>query len=281
MEKRQRSSTCPHTRWNKLCLVRSEFVKQCRDCELIITPSLQEIDVRSLYVGGSRKHYLEYQTVYRPARLLTYKKILGRLEAFRNLNRIVDIGSSYGDFLELARTFGWRTYGVELSSYAVHVARREKGLEVHEGDLESAGLPEGYCDVVTLWDVIEHVRDPLKLLCACNRILRPGGAIVLKTPDARALSQNRHPLLRPLLFFYRQLAYPANPAEHVHHFLPATIADFLEDSGFAVNSFSFDDDWPERPLSARFIILTWFKTILSYVGWRLGLPYEMIVVAQK
>jgi SAM-dependent methyltransferase len=77
---------------------------------------------------------------------------------------------------------------VEPSEWAADYARRELGSEVLTGTLESIRFPDQAFDVVTLWEVIEHLSDPMITLQEIRRILRPGGQLVLSTPDAGSLA---------------------------------------------------------------------------------------------
>jgi 2-polyprenyl-3-methyl-5-hydroxy-6-metoxy-1,4-benzoquinol methylase len=97
--------------------------------------------------------------------------------------RALDVGCATGIFLEVASRAGWDVEGIDISSYAVGKAR-EKGMKARVGELSAAHYPDGSFDVVTLWDIIEHVMEPSTVLAECERILAPGGLLVVSTPDA-------------------------------------------------------------------------------------------------
>jgi SAM-dependent methyltransferase len=82
--------------------------------------------------------------------------------------------------------------GVELSAWSSAHARERFGLPVVTGTLADANLPPAHFHVITLWDVIEHVPEPVALLTAAARVLRPDGRIVLTTGDwGSAYAQRR------------------------------------------------------------------------------------------
>ena len=118
---------------------------------------------------------------------LVYGRALDRLERLLRGRRLLDVGCSYGAFLDAARERGWEVSGVELSVKGSEYARRHRALEVFTGTLEHAGFPAGSFDAVSLWDVIEHLDRPLDLLREARRILRPGGVLLVFTINQRSL----------------------------------------------------------------------------------------------
>ena len=102
----------------------------------------------------------------------------------RSGGRLLDVGCATGAFLDqMRRLSNWAVVGVEPIATAAQLARRHFGLEVFEGSLLDAAFPDQAFDVVTLWDVLEHVPDPQSHLAETYRILRPGGLLVVKAPD--------------------------------------------------------------------------------------------------
>ncbi len=103
---------------------------------------------------------------------------------YRPRGRLLDVGCATGQFLaEMTSYPGWEVAGVEPSASAAEFARAAYGFPVHHGDLASAHFPTAAFDAVTLWDVFEHLYDPLALLAEARRILAPDGVLILRTPS--------------------------------------------------------------------------------------------------
>ena len=123
--------------------------------------------------------------------------------------RVLDVGCAAGFFLELMRARGYSVHGLDVSAHAVCLARN-LGLEVRRADIRSARYPSSHFDLVTMWDVLEHVPDPLGYLREAHRILRPTGVLLVETLNigsftARLLGR-RWPLFAPpyhLFYFTR------------------------------------------------------------------------------
>jgi SAM-dependent methyltransferase len=116
--------------------------------------------------------------------------------------RLLDVGCASGVFLSQMVEAGWKATGVEPSETLCALARKrlQGRATLHCAVLEEAQVETGF-DAITLWDVLEHVPDPLAFLVACRRLLHPGGFLFLNVPDldsvqARLLGR-RWPLLLP------------------------------------------------------------------------------------
>jgi len=116
------------------------------------------------------------------ARLPVYREFLRRFDAYRG--RLVDVGAGLGFFVKAAREAGWEAEGWEVARPAVEWGRKELGLTaLHEGRVQDVPFAPGTVDAVTLWDVIEHLPDPLETLAWARGVLRPGGLLFLQTPN--------------------------------------------------------------------------------------------------
>jgi 2-polyprenyl-3-methyl-5-hydroxy-6-metoxy-1,4-benzoquinol methylase len=96
--------------------------------------------------------------------------------------RLLDIGCGTGDFVHHMATLGWKTEGIDTDSRAVQICKN-RNLNVKVGLLEEQNYPNDYFDAIVLKHVIEHVPNPIDLLIQCRRILKPGGKILLLTPN--------------------------------------------------------------------------------------------------
>jgi SAM-dependent methyltransferase len=116
-----------------------------------------------------------------------YRRCMPVHRAAGQPGRLLDVGCATGLFLDGMRRLGWQVQGVEPSRSAAVYARDRFGLDVFQGRLEDAGFADHSFDVVTLWDVLEHVHEPREILSDIARILRPGGLVVLSLPNPDSL----------------------------------------------------------------------------------------------
>jgi SAM-dependent methyltransferase len=115
-------------------------------------------------------------------------RIINSLPGNNNGGRLLDIGCSTGLFINLLRQTGtWEVRGIEPSEYAVKIARENYKLDVYNGSLSDANYPTAYFDVVTLWDVLEHLPDPSGTLEEISRITKPQGHLVIRVPNYDSL----------------------------------------------------------------------------------------------
>ena len=110
------------------------------------------------------------------------------IERYCSGGRLLDVGCATGNFMyEMARSGNWEVEGVEPNAEAARYVQERFGFRVHIGDLLSVNLPENYYDVVTMWDVFEHLHYPKANLETVARILKPGGWFVFSIPNLRSL----------------------------------------------------------------------------------------------
>ena len=112
-----------------------------------------------------------------------YETGLSVVEERVGKGRLLDVGCAFGSFLELARRRGWEVSGVEISPYSSRFAREEMGLDVRTGTLTSTPPESGTFDLVTFWDVLEHVTDVRANLRVAHSALKDGGYLILTTDN--------------------------------------------------------------------------------------------------
>ena len=150
---------------------------------------------------------------------------LDTLELARKNNRLLDVGCATGEFLLAAKARGWEIYGVETSPVAAEYASRVTGARIHTGTLETTDFADQWFDVVTMWDVIEHLQSPRSYMRQAAKLLRNDGVIGLTTPNIRSLAY---------LLLNRDWD-AIGPNDHLYYFSPRTLEDLLKASGFAVH----------------------------------------------
>lgn len=197
------------------------------------------------FAGGYEKESMSFPFVTNVARRIAERMALGLIPALEG-GRLLDVGCGNGAFLEWYSKHGWRVYGVEPSERAYSICR-QKGLEVFHGELDQAGYPPDYFDVVSLVHVLEHTTRPLAVLTEVRRVLKPNGLVLVGVPnfgcyDRKLLSESWWPLEAP---------------RHIYHFDVKTLCTMLRRSGFRIKSvkgksiFSYNHKYLKLFLSNR------------------------------
>ncbi|MEO6595426.1 MAG: class I SAM-dependent methyltransferase [Planctomycetota bacterium] len=212
-------------------------VVTCSVCGLVyVTPRLQGQALLDVYGDGYWKSdnpkvrgYADYARESK-LYLKTFQKRMALVQHWLPQQaRILDVGCAAGYFLRVAQQHGHDVHGVELSPAIAHEAIAALGQErIHIGTLDAAGAAMNYqpqsFDLVTMWDVIEHLPHPQDVLHRIRTLVKPGGRVLLETQNvasrwARLLGRRWH--------HYKH-------DEHLYHFTPATIERLLSDCGFRV-----------------------------------------------
>ncbi len=163
--------------------------------------------------------------------------------------RLLDVGCGFGFFLREMKARGWNVEGVEVSHQGRQYAQNKWSVCVHPRPLEELSLPSNLFDVVTLFYVIEHVHDPLKLLWEVNRVLKPGGLVLLRWPHSTPIVQMLGPISRKLDLYHTPY--------HLYDFSPQTAKRMLDRCGFelaqtVIGGFTRPDNCLRRWASAAF-----------------------------
>ena len=231
------------------------------------------VEVYTVQYSPTRK-LSAYQRDYWPKRRLSADSFRGRAVSYRQTGYFLEIGCGFGFLLNEARTQGWAAVGMEVAQDEAEWGQQNFDLDI-VGSLKHEHLQPGQFDVVTLWDVIEHIPDVHDLLQDCYRLLRPGGLLFLKTPNGEGLILRSTWWSWGYLPLYWQLVYPANPLEHVYHFTPATMEKILRERGFVVRSLEVWQNWDERIVVGRDRLMSLLRQVLMRLAWKTRLPYEM------
>jgi len=164
-----------------------------------------------------------------------FMRRISMINAQKNKGRLLDIGCGLGYFLNLAQNDGWQVNGVEIAPSAAAYAREKFSLDVYEGTVEGYQARDDSFDVVTMWDVIEHIQNPEESLSAIKRKIKSGGLLVIKTPDERSLFKTMARAAyflsrRKISLFLKYVYY----LPHYFYYNKKTIKKILEKFGFRV-----------------------------------------------
>jgi SAM-dependent methyltransferase len=175
---------------------------KCRGCGLVYLnprPAMAELD--RIYPPDYHAFDFSadrYGFVYKVRQRLEAKRILKACKGLPDNARILDVGCGDGFHLDLLQKFGkssWRLEGIDMSDRAVEMGKL-RGLEIHQGTVQSMAIPEGTYDLAFMIATIEHVDQPLEVLQAVGKMLKPGGTVVMVTDNTDTLDfkwfQGRH-----------------------------------------------------------------------------------------
>ncbi len=159
---------------------------RCRECSTVQQPSLPEgVALVDLYREMSDSDYLAEER----GRRLTSNWLLDLVERRRAPGRLLEIGCGHGLLLDEARRRGWEVRGLELSERSAKHGRDRYGLDIREEPFEALGNEEDGCwDAVLMIDVLEHLDDPRAAIERIRKLLAPGGALCVVTPDPGSLT---------------------------------------------------------------------------------------------
>ncbi len=194
------------------------FLTKCARCSFVFSrkkPSLEELTTFYDQYSYGEDYYSS------PITRKRFNELLTTFEPYRQTNRLLDVGCGTGDFLLAARDRGWECSGTEFSPKAVEICRK-KGLNVLQGDLKSLTGQLPVFDVITSFEVIEHINTPREEMETIKEHLRPGGMFYLTTP-------NFNSLIRMLLGNrYDAIVFP----EHLSYFSPTSLKFLMHAAGF-------------------------------------------------
>jgi SAM-dependent methyltransferase len=141
------------------------------------------------------------------------------ISLYKQSGTLLDLGCSSGSFLEFMRSESWRLYGIEMSEEAAKTANAKSGAEVFVGNILDAPFPREYFDVITCFDVLEHLYEPRKVMARIGEWLRPGGIFYVLVPNVDCAEG------RVFGSYWHGLELP----RHLFHYSPASL-EFLAES---------------------------------------------------
>jgi len=248
---------------------------RCRDCGMVfVNPRLDShIDGQMLSGTGSMG-----DDSLTGSQIRRIQKELDRIERYRKLNRIIEIGAGRGWFLAEASGRGWETWAVEINYDALEKLRNKCIDRIIEEPAEDFHCSPDSFDVVRMWDVIEHLGSPWSALKRIHEVLRVGGLLYLSTTNFASLSR----WVNGPEWVY------LNGADHIQLFEPRTITRLLIQTGFtsvSIRTRSFNLRrklyHPENELQNPYWWLRPFRKLIDESIRFTRYGHQMIVTAVK
>ena len=192
---------------------------RCRRCGLVfVSPRVQAGAIVDSYSAGEDPVFVSQAE----AREKTFGESVARIETLTGgPGRVFDIGTAGGSFLAAARARGWQVDGCEPNRWLAAWGKSHYGIDIRPGPLTDHDLPKAHYDVVTLWDVVEHLPQPSAILDRVKDLVKPGGYLILTYPDIGSPSAR-----------YLGRFWPFLSSVHLYYFSKVTMREMLKKHGF-------------------------------------------------
>lgn len=264
-------------------------VMKCERCGLVFRKVVVDLSEEELFdfamtVGdASKSPTAKYDASYREddIRVILWEKFLKQLDRFKlsEGRKLLDIGVAKGVFLDIARKRGWEPMGIEPSEKDSSYAREVFKLPIFTGTLEEAKLPSNQFDAATMLDVIEHLKNPSETVAKAFRVLKPGGILLVFTPNHDSLIF----LISHWLYRLSLGKFPLErlyPVVHVHYFTPRALSYLLGKSGFNIEWLGSGPLHPEKCLTSTRITRVGASTI-EFLSKPLNRRYRIAIIGSK
>lgn len=224
---------------------RKDFkVSQCQNCKFVFIPqfyreSIPYEDYRDEEVLKSVRQGNNYIKIRR------HKLRIKLIRKFVKTGKLYDIGVGWGHFLYTAKLMGFDASGVEISELMYYYATNDLNLDVVHDNFFNLSLPEKNWDVVTMWDVLEHIEKPAEVVRRARTILKDDGYFIFQVPqiDSKVAKKQKQ-------------NWSMMSIEHINYFSKESIKYLLEKEGFEIIKIKSSY---ELKLFLMFTVLPWLK----------------------
>lgn len=210
---------------------------RCPDCSLVFQDPTADFSAEEIYNADyihKRSQDPENLTISKP-REKTAEYYYEWVKKFAPKGNLLEIGCATGIALKVAQQKGWKVFGVEVNPEAARIANGVLNVDVvRTGFLSPAMFPDQTFSLVTLFDVIEHIPNPVEFISIIHQLTAPGGHILFVTPDIDTLS-----------FKLLKNKWPHFVQEHLALFSPKSMDKLLTATGFRTKTHG----WARKYLS--------------------------------
>ena len=279
---------CDSTRHAEYLNARGYSIVECLKCGLrFITPQPSDRELSEFYAG------FDQQDTWRGDGDQRFDhKLCSWIRKYKDRGSVLDVGSSRGNFLLAMRKGGFSVFGVEPSPKNSEFARTVNGIATHTSSVEaflSAPVWRNF-DIISILNVIEHLRDPRRVLGELRDPLVDGGLLVIAVPDARLhsfLGRTRKILGFSDPFWMNTEKHPLvgfDPPMHLCSFSPKTITRLIESAGFqklcirVAPVMTNDVSWKNR---AKAVVHAGSELLYYATASRVVCGYSTVVIARK
>ncbi len=261
---------------------------KCKRCGLLTTDqtTIKDDLYSSDYFGEVHTNFFAdckvgYEKQIRKSeKLRNFLRVLRKLKRVKPEGKMLDVGCATGVFLDMAQKEGYDVTGVDVSEYACKYAKENFGIKTKQGFLEEVKLKEKSFDIITLWDVLEHVQDPNKFLNEAKRLLKDDGLIfILTVNDSSLMGWIAEGVylgsLKTLPIFTRMI----HPIHHNYHFKEKHLRAYLRKTGLKV-MWKEKSEMPVENAEGGFVVKSMLRIFYPF-SKLLNLEHEIRLIVKK
>ncbi|HIH14719.1 MAG: type 12 methyltransferase [archaeon GW2011_AR17] len=280
---------CGSLETKKYVVFKEYTLMKCSSCGLLFTDQ-NSIQVKNMYSkdyfdGVHGNFFVDCKKGYESrikgsGKLQNFQHILQKIKEIKPQGKFMDIGCATGVFLDMAQKEGYDVTGVDVSAFACQYTSENFGIKTLQGKLEDLHVEDKSFDIITMWDVIEHVPDPHAFLKEVNRVLKDDGIIfVLTINDSSLMGWLAEGIyvssFKTIPTFTRMI----HPIHHNYHFKEKHVQKYLDTNGF---SFIWKEksEMPAETIEGGAFVKNAAR-VLYFISGLTHLQHEIRVIAKK
>jgi len=250
---------CESSKNKKIILWKERSLVKCNKCGLYYVVYRTKKDFINFYnkVYDKNSNFAKVNE----SKKIIFLKILKKINYLKG--NLLDVGCADGYFLFIAKKFGWKSYGVEISNALSQKAKEQYKIEVVNSTLVKAGFKDNYFDAITLIDVIDQLENPVEDLREIIRILKQGGVVVLRLRNS-LYHVNFQIFLKKIFGNFVKNMFVI----HEYSFAASKIKKMLAKIKFVeikINNSPFTRESSYSQFKLSKIFVSYFKTMLYYI----------------
>ena len=166
-------------------------ILNCEECLFkFIYPTPTDEAINFIYSGTE---YSQWEIVDKTnktisTRYLNFKYYAEIISTYKKSGKVLDCGCATGLFLDIMKDGGFDCFGVEISNTPYSIVEKKHPNKIFRQEIENLKIDDGFFDIITMFDFIEHVKDPRQVIDKANKLLSDGGLLFIITPDTSSLS---------------------------------------------------------------------------------------------
>ena len=233
---------------------------KCQRCGIISTspfPSEKDLMTFNENRYGQKSNWQEYLSRL-PLFLKRAKKIIVEIQKFKKRGKFLDIGCGFGLLLKAAKEQGFDVLGIEKEIERAKIAKEKFNLQVLAKEFNQIQLSKSSFDVISCFDVLEHIPEPKKFLKTVGKLLKKNGLLVIQSPNIESV------MARTTGVQWNWLLLP----NHLWHFTPKTLSTLLTNNGFEILKSKTLDDLSEFNFNLIDVLGIKKTNLLAKIIWK-------------